>query len=335
MVWLANRHNIAPAAYYKYRLFRKGNRDRIRYFVQHHEICALLDELKSGIPIDVINNKYRFYQHCSSRSLPTPPVLAYIDGEKVEGLGIENAADSNKLPPVDLFAKPTDRFCGIGAECWRFDSESGTWQRGDQRRDAAGLLRHLKARAEPYILQKTLRNHPQIESLSLGGLATARIVTFVSDGELPQVLIGALRMPVGTTIVDNFAAGGIASGIDEQGVLSRPAAKDVTRGEWSRHPDTNHKLVGCRLPEWSRVCAMVAEAHASFPDIPTIGWDVGWTPEGPTIVEGNLTWCAELVQIAHDSPLGLTPFPRLYLAALARKQEAAARLNATIGTMNT
>ena len=319
MVWLANRYNIAPSAYYRFRLYKRANRTRVRSYVQHHEIVALLSELRDESVVATVRDKYLFYKHCVEHGLPTPPVLAYISDGRVVGLSGE--LDPADLPKDDLFSKPSDHYCGIGAESWRFDAAEDRWASATLQADAGGLLDHLHRQSEdePYVLQPTLKNHPDVAPLSLGGLATARMVTVMRDGDGPHLLVASLRMPTGDSHVDNFAAGGIAAGIDlERGVLTRASAKDIHRDGLRHHPDTGGDILGRQLPDWEQARALVLKAHATLPHIQTVGWDVAWGPDGPTVVEGNLTWCAELIQVSHDAPLGATLFPEWYLGAHSR-----------------
>jgi hypothetical protein len=43
--------------------------------------------------------------------------------------------------------------------------------------------------------------------------------------------------------------------------------------------------------------------------MPSVGWDIVLTEEGPLLLEGNAVWCVDLAQLSHRRPLAETPIP--------------------------
>ena len=59
---------------------------------------------------------------------------------------------------------------------------------------------------------------------------------------------------------------------------------------------TGARIAGVTLPWWSKVLELARKAHRVIPQLQTICWDIGITPSGPVIVEGNDTWHPNLIQ---------------------------------------
>ncbi len=126
-IWaLSTRHWITPAHYYLYRLHDAGNRRRVAHYLHHDEISRLVMELYPGKrpPSQRLRDKSAFYEACSQFGLPTVPILAeFSSGEMMRWYG----PGPVRLPPNDLFSKPTCGSFGVGAKSWRFDG-AGRYQ---------------------------------------------------------------------------------------------------------------------------------------------------------------------------------------------------------------
>ena len=58
----------------------------------------------------------------------------------------------------------------------------------------------------------------------------------------------------------------------------------------THHPDTGAPLVGIQMEGGEAVRALALEASRKFGFLGTIGWEIGLTKEGPSIIEGNNMW---------------------------------------------
>jgi hypothetical protein len=56
------------------------------------------------------------------------------------------------------------------------------------------------------------------------------------------------------------------------------------------HPDSGVPLEGYRIPYFREAVQVVTRMHERLHGIHSIGWDVGISPEGPIIIEGNDDW---------------------------------------------
>jgi hypothetical protein len=124
-------------------------------------------------------------------------------------------------------------------------------------------------------------------------------------------------MPSGASCVDNFAANGLAAPVElTDGTLGPAIKKDIRAGLLYQHPDSGMRIVGLRLPFWNETVVLCALAHRCFSTYPFIGWDVVITADEPLLLEANLTWCVDLVQMTNMVPLGQTAFPQVFMAQI-------------------
>lgn len=148
--------------------------------------------------------------------------------------------------------------------------------------------------------------------MSAHGLGTVRAVTWL-DGDRPRLLVACLRIPVGERDADNFlcgASGNLVAAIDAaSGRLT--SVLGSRRRDWpdivevERHPDTGQRIAGFEVPQWSALLDLVTTAQRAFPGLPSIGWDVAITDQGPLLIEGNGRYDVDILQLAHDR--GLRP----------------------------
>ena len=101
--------------------------------------------------------------------------------------------------------------------------------------------------------------------------------------------------------VDNFSSGGLAAEVDrETGELSAavhyPYAGQL---DWHEtHPDTDARIEGVKVPNWSAIREGVLDLAAAFSHTPYIGWDVVVTAEGEfTIIEANNSSDMDILQV--------------------------------------
>jgi hypothetical protein len=322
MLRIAVVSNVAPTSFYRFRLFKPENASRAHEYLQADELDELHETLTAHLPsLEPLDDKELFFQHGSARGLPVVPLVASFD--PVAG---EHWYDEQSLLGSDLIVKPAHELCGRGVTRWSWRAETSSWSSGTTTLGQTALLDLCRSegRAKKFLLQRCIRNHPDLAALAPRGLATLRVVTYQRPSGQTGLIMWALRMPTGGQPVDNFAAGGIAAPVDATGMLRPAVAKDPGRGTFASHPDTGACIAGSRLPYFAQALELALRAHAAFPWVPTVGWDVVITPEGPVLLEANPGWCFELAQIVPGQPLGATPYPEVFLEHLAasRSQDA-------------
>ena len=58
----------------------------------------------------------------------------------------------------------------------------------------------------------------------------------------------------------------------------------------------------CRI--WDEALSLVRRAARAFPDLLTLGWDVGFTDEGPIVLEANPHWAEDLTSVPCNAACG-------------------------------
>jgi len=154
-----------------------------------------------------------------------------------------------------------------------------------------------------YIVQEALTQSEKMSQINPSAINTIRAVTVNTNGK-PCLLSALLR--VGTKKsgnVDNWAAGGLAVGIDMDGRLKQFGMyKPCYGGKATVHPDTGISFIDFTVPQYKEAVDLCLMVHSCLKGIHTIGWDIAITDDGPFFIEGNDNLEISLMQ-ACDRPL--------------------------------
>jgi hypothetical protein len=314
---LRMRFGLPPDSYYLLELHRPERRRLAGEWCSLQACIALfvhLDRLTARDDLAAVCDKRRFAERCLAHGLPVVPMLAEAAGGEVTG---HAWSGTGPLPQCDLFTKPADLWSGQGALAWTHVGVD-LWRGSDGRElDQEGLLGWLReaSKDRPHVLQERIANHPALASLSRGGLCTVRFVTMrLPEGGIGP-LLGVLKMPSGDQVVDNFAQGGLAAGIDEvTGRLGSAVQEDARYAvrRYAEHPGTGARIEGRVVPFWKELQALVLRAHEAFPYLVFCGFDVALREDGPVLIEGNDLPGLDLIQMPHGRPIGTTRFAEVY-----------------------
>lgn len=297
-------YGLPPLAYYRYRLFRTENREQLAAYLFDHEAPALFRYLNDGVVDPAVEDKRLFAERCAGSGLPCVATLAWGDGTKIHSI-------DNDWPQGDVIAKPVSGARGEGVVLWRHSGEGYSVSGRNALPDQHALLAWVDAErgGKDWLVQRALENDPRIANLSLGPLVTIRVMTARSETGYIEVFAAVLKMPFGRRHISNH---GIGSAIDlESGRLGIAFPYRPLHVGFERHPDTGGLIAGRILPDWHKTKQLAVAAHALFPAMRSLGWDVALTHEGPTLLETNSGWDVAMPQIALQAPLGKTAFFRL------------------------
>ena len=221
----------------------------------------------------VLDDKAVFAAMAARRGLPVPPVCA----RAVRGVWRWETGGEAAL-------------AGSLAEHGRFVVKPTLGKKGQEVRihtapDAMRAAPAFDAIATPFV-----RQHAYAGTIFPDTLNTLRVL-MVRDAAGP--FIGAVTHRFGSArsgVTDNFSRDGLVAGVGlDDGTLraglsvGRGNALDVHRS----HPGTGAAIEGVAVAHWRAVIELVDALGEAFPELVYVGWDIGVTPDGPVVIEGN------------------------------------------------
>lgn len=193
----------------------------------------------------------------------------------------------------EFIAKPLSESCGKGIE-------KIIVNHSEERKIFEKLLKNNQLLLEEIAVQ-----HKDMSSLHPYSINTIRIVTIY--GEVAAAL---LRIGNNKNIVDNFNHEGLCAKIEiEEGIIKYPAI-DKNGVLYTKHPITNEKIIGFKIPFWNDAIKLVKDASKLNDKVNYIGWDICIGPDKPFIIEANEFPGYDLYALpAHrDNNIGLKPY---------------------------
>lgn len=258
-------------------LFRIQEAGQLDGYIRRFEDAGLNQIINPlGWRLDcVLMDKIAFYARCQEHDLTHPPVVATWRSGEFKRL------DADAHQP--LLLKPARGEGGRGVK--KLDPPEGA---SDEELDR-WLREAFAGCSGPWLIQHRIAPHPHLLPLALGALPTARITTILDAAGEPEVCNAVLRFPSDPTVaVDNMKAGGLLSPVDLDAGTLGLSCQGYGGTDHEVHPVTGAPIVGARLPDWEAAKALVVDAHRrAFLGYTLIGWDVGFSPAGPVLVEGN------------------------------------------------
>lgn len=237
----------------------------------------------------LLRDKFLFYKYMKSNGMPLPEVFLLVKD------GVFYDSDFNVVSKESLIEEKDYFIKDIDGECASFVKHINSYENFLQIRSQLD--------SGSYIFQKKIVQHHQLAELNPCAINTLRIVTINKNGN-PYVLTSLLRVGTRRTgNVDNWAAGGLAIGIEESGYLKEYGFyKPIYGTKANIHPDTGIRFEEFQVPMYKEALTIACEAHKTFYGLRAIGWDIAITEDGPMFIEGNDNFEITLQQ-ACDRPL--------------------------------
>lgn len=259
-----------------------------------------------------VRNKHLFHRRCLAEELPVPELFGLCVtarrtaatwvwvpvGRKLRG-PIEWREFVDHWLPEEFVVKPVLGYHGESVRVLRTSGDRLVDLGSGRSEGVEALRRSLDAAPfDAFLFQARLENHPALASLSdTDSLQTVRFMTLVRADGTSEILHAVLKLVVKGNATDNFRSGrsgNLLAGLDlESGTLGPASTISSNRRGLTltrHHPDTGIDLVGRRVPLWTESANLARRAARAFLPLRTIGWDVGITPSGPRLVEGNVWW---------------------------------------------
>lgn len=139
------------------------------------------------------------------------------------------------------------------------------------------------------VVEELIEQAPAMAVIHPQSVNTLRIPTVVVNGNEVRLFHPTLRVGQGSSVVDNFSAGGISALIDpDTGIICSDGA-DKKGHRYTEHPDTHVTFRGFAIPEWDKVVEIVKKAALTVPGNHYCGWDLAYSTKGWCMVEANST----------------------------------------------
>lgn len=197
-----------------------------------------------------------------------------------------------------------------------------------QRTPLAQLAGEIAANTEHgYVFQDAAPVAPAIAALTGSpAVSTLRVVTVNRTGT-PEVLYTAWKLPSPRAMSDNFwQEGSLIAEVDAtSGIVRKVRQGTGLATQWvDKHPVTGADLTGIALPGFDGAVALARAAHAVVPDNGILGWDIGLTEGGATLIECNENTGHALYQLSSDRGILNADFLPVFDAVMARNAKMAA-----------
>jgi hypothetical protein len=298
---------LSISDYFLYRLFedeRLSMADKEKFISDkiHWPISNICND---GRLAGLTEDKWASYVFMSACGIPTPTTVAVIDASERTFCDTPKISKPSELqqflsaqPDFPLFAKDNTGLGSFGAFV------------------IAGIEGDLIMRdhAEPitceavftdivgkrsYLLQRFLRNHPDLQSLSKY-CATVRTMNLVGSGRV-RTPFALIKIPGPRSIADNYwRAENIIADVDpDSGQIRRAVTgKGIGMKELRDHPESGAPLVGKALPYWRELRALNESCARLYAPVRYSSLDIALTADGPTVVEINAGGGFDLPQLA-------------------------------------
>lgn len=146
----------------------------------------------------------------------------------------------------------------------------------------------------PHIVQRFVRQHPDLAAFNASTFNTIRLVTIVLNGKV-HILSSILRIGADGNIVDNVSQGGYQCTINPDGTLQKLAytcrsSKHAAYGEaggvsqYVEQTHTGARFEGFRIPSWDKLRQTACDLALRLPYMKLIGWDMGVDADGDVVL---------------------------------------------------
>ncbi|HPQ46811.1 MAG TPA: sugar-transfer associated ATP-grasp domain-containing protein [Clostridia bacterium] len=136
-----------------------------------------------------------------------------------------------------------------------------------------------------FIIQESVRQHPDLARLNAGSVNTLRILSFLNEDSV-VILSTIIRAGLNGCRVDNIVGGGHSLGVDKNGCFRELGFTKY--GEIVTELPNGLKFNGMRVPGYSNAVEIVKTAHSKLSQFRLISWDIAIDPdEIPVLIEYN------------------------------------------------
>ena len=141
--------------------------------------------------------------------------------------------------------------------------------------------------ATDLVVQSELRQHADMAALNDSSVNSLRIYSLLGKDGVAKIYSSVVRMGVNGSKLDNYSAGGLTCGIQENGKL-RKYGYNKNGDKIEAHPSSGQKFEDYRIPSYEEAIGLIKKAHPMVPHFRSIAWDIAIDENGtPVLIEAN------------------------------------------------
>lgn len=272
--------------YFQYELFLKGKRSAD--FVTAKQFKLIEKQLNSPDYFPILEDKYFFSQVLEGKGFRSPKNLFLAEEH-----GIFNLESRIYISDEEFLQNNFDGICKLingfgGKMIFQLEVSNKKLHLNKEELSVSDLMEILDHKR--YLIQERIIQHEKMNILNPSCLNTMRLLT-LRNGQAFHFYQGFMRIGINNSIVDNAAKGNIMIGIDSQRGTLVKYADSLSGNSYvtglDRHPQTLTVFEDFEIPFYRESLEMVESLHSLFRQFFMIGWDIGITPDGPIVIEGN------------------------------------------------
>ena len=244
---------------------------------------------------EILFDKVKFNQYCTKNGIPVAKLYfsnvgnQFRSDDKMEEIESfdkfkEYLAKGFSLFGITkIFVKPN--FGSLGTGCFILNIED---------LNNPAILKDIYEEIinGEFLFEELIKQHSAISEINPFSVNTIRVDTYIDDLNEVQVLFAMIRFGRKGSVVDNASSGGFFVPINLNNFsLGEFGTQFLENGnnQIFKHPDTGYVFSGLKIPYSEETVALVKKTASAIGDRLT-GWDIAITPDGPLIIEGNVTY---------------------------------------------
>ncbi|MBE0653337.1 MAG: hypothetical protein IH594_06040 [Bacteroidales bacterium] len=279
-------HRGGINVYFDYELYLRGKKPGD--YIKPHQFERIEKKLNTPEYYPILEDKYFFHQLMVGQGFRIPKNLFLI-----ENSSIFNMDTKTYIHEEEFLRKDLDGFCKVingfgGKMIYRIKVEDEKLKLNGNEMSVPDFIHFLGKRK--FLVQERILQHKDMNVLNPSCINTLRMLT-VRTGQTYSLYQVYSRIGINNNYVDNSLSGNIMIGVNrDTGKLMEYAYLLESTGadsKLARHPQTNVVFKDFSIPFFKESVEMVESLHVLFQQFFMIGWDIGITPEGPIVLEGN------------------------------------------------
>lgn len=291
-----------PMHYFRYRLYEKKltKEELIDYIPPYYFYNYHLPSIYKDKNVSFINSKLRLGKFFSAKGIYSPPILAEFRKGKYmtltgESLTFEELHGLLSNSGKDLFFFKPDNGSG-GRGIFILRKHGKDFLINDNEPFSEKALRERTGELK-FVIQEGIRQSEDLNAIYPHSINTLRVVTQNKNNSVRLAAV-VLRIGRNGSFVDNATQGGISVEIDpETGLFKKYAYTEHSTEIFDSHPDTHFVFEGNGIKNWEKIKNDMLSYAEKVPELPEIAWDFTILPDKTGVIEINLDYGIDHLQL--------------------------------------